>query len=86
MSGTDLATGFSIAGMISAFIGLLYWTANTRVSYKQCDNERDHNKRRHAELTQLIRDTEARTERRHRELRDDLKEIKTGVNGNKKSN
>ena len=79
-----VVTGISFGSLFVVILGVVYWTANTRVPNKQCDIVRKNNKETHDQLTAYITATEKRAEERHKELKADLREIKTGVNNNSK--
>lgn len=79
-----IVTGISVVGLFGVILGVVYWTANTRVPNKQCDIVRKNNDQTHEQLTDYIAATEKRQEERHKELKTDLREIKAGVNNNSK--
>jgi len=75
-----LVAGFSFGVVLFGMIlGIVYWTANTRVSNKQCDIVRKNNEETHKNLTAYITAAENRASERHKELKEDLREIKSRI-------
>lgn len=78
-TGMIVVTGISVAGLFGMILGVVYWVANTRVPNKQCDIVRKNNEQTHKSLTDYIAAAENRANERHKELKDDLGEIKVRV-------
>jgi fatty-acid desaturase len=66
----------SLAGVYAFVGGLIYWVAHTRVDHKTCDRTHEAVERQHQNIREYIHDTEERSEQRHKELRQDIREIK----------
>ncbi len=83
-TATLVVTGVSVVSLFGMILGVVYWVANTRVPNKQCDIVRKNNEQTHEQLTNYITATEKRQEERHKELKTDLRDIKSGVKNNSK--
>ncbi len=74
---TDPKIAIAVVSSLSAtMIGIIYWVSRTRVDTKLCDRTHQTNETDHKNLRGYIKDTEERAEQRHKELRDDMKEVK----------
>lgn len=66
----------------AAILGVVYWTARTKVNHKLCDTVQQQNREDHEHIRQWVKDAEGRAEGRHKELKTDLKEVKELIRNN----
>jgi preprotein translocase subunit SecA len=67
-----------------AIIGVIYWVSHSKVNNKTFDVERQNNQTEHSNIRKWIEDAEKRSEQRHKELRQDLTEVKELIRNNEK--
>ena len=62
--------------VFSTIIGVIYWTARTKVNHNYCKVVREANDKDHELIRGWIEDSEERAKERHGELKQDFKEVK----------
>lgn len=67
----------ALSGCYIAIIGVIYWVSNNKVSNHFCGKMNEANNRSHQEMRDWIAAAEERSETRHKELREDIKDVKT---------
>lgn len=69
----------AISSTFVTIIGVIYWTARTRVDMKLCDRTHKAVDQEHRNLRNYVKDSEERAEERHKELKQDLRDLKNLV-------
>lgn len=75
----------AVSGCYLAIIAVYTWVSRTKVNHKLCDTVQEYNKEEHQHIRDWIEDAEGRAEKRHTELKSDLKEVKELIRNNGQS-